>query len=485
MKKIFTLLASALCLVGVGSASAQSLTSYFMEGTYFRTQLNPALTTTRGYFNIPAVSGTGINVVNNFLSVDNFIYQRDGQLVTALHKSVSSDEFLGRLPDINRLNANINTNILSVAFYTKKIYWNLGVNARVDANVNLSKDIFTTLKTLGNGTYDLSDTSVNANAFLETYLGTSFRVCDWINIGLRFKFLVGLANVQTEIDQMELKVEDEVISTQLRGSLRGNAIFVDQSRVQPGEDVDGEGIAELFNFNSASYMLNNVKSYGVALDLGAEFRLLNDHLKLSAAITDLGVIKWSPKTHIVADAEMSMSFVGYDVSPDGDLPIQGDGIGFVQGEKQTKGYSTMLTYSVNLGAEYNILRNKIAFGLLAHSKFNNGYLYTELTASVNFRPLNWLTATVSHTFLNRQKPGVFGAALNFHPKGINLFVGLDYIGTKWVMWDDTIKIPYDMKSLNLYAGVGFNFGRPKYMRAEQIAKREARKQARKEARKNR
>jgi hypothetical protein len=41
-----------------------------------------------------------------------------------------------------------------------------------------------------------------------------------------------------------------------------------------------------------------------------------------------------------------------------------------------------------------------------------------------------------------------------------------------------------MKSLNLYAGLGFNFGRPKYMRAEQIAKREARKQARKEARNN-
>lgn len=478
MKKIFILLASALCLVGVGSASAQSLTSYFMEGTYFRTQLNPALTTTRGYFNMPVMSGTGVNVVNNFLSVDNFIYQRDGQLVTALHNSVSPNEFLNRLPDVNRLNASINTNILSVAFYTKKMYWNLGVNARVDANVNLSKDIFSVLKTLGNGTYDLKDTSIDANAYLETYLGTSFRVCDWINIGLRFKFLVGLVNAHTDIDQMRAVVSPDGVSAELRGAVRGNAIFVDQSRVKPGEEIDGE----LFNFSSANYMLNNVKSYGVALDLGTEFRLLNDHLKLSAAITDLGVIKWSPKTHIVAEATGEFGFNGYNVSAQ-ELDMTSE-FEFVQGAKQTKGYSTMLTYAVNLGAEYNILRNKIAFGLLAHSKFNGGHLYTELTASVNFRPLNWITATVSHTFLNRQKPGVFGAALNFHPKGINLFVGLDYIGTKWVMWDDTIKIPYDMKSLNVYAGLGFNFGRPKYMRAEQIAKREARKQERKEARKN-
>ena len=250
MKKIFILLASALCLVGVGSASAQSLTSYFMEGTYFRTQLNPALTTTRGYFNMPVMSGTGVNVVNNFLSVDNFIYQRDGQLVTALHNSVSPNEFLNRLPDVNRLNASINTNILSVAFYTKKMYWNLGVNARVDANVNLSKDIFSVLKTLGNGTYDLKDTSIDANAYLETYLGTSFRVCDWINIGLRFKFLVGLVNAHTDIDQMRAVVSPDGVSAQLRGVVRGNAIFVDQSRVKPGEQIDGE----FFNFSSANYM---------------------------------------------------------------------------------------------------------------------------------------------------------------------------------------------------------------------------------------
>lgn len=479
MKKIFTLLVAALSLACVGTASAQSLTSYFMEGTYFRSQLNPALAPTRGYFNIPVVSGTGVNVVNNFLSVDNFIYQRDGELVTALHKSVSPDEFLGRLPDVNRLNASINTNILGVGFYTKKVFWNIGLNARVDANVNLSKELFSVLKTLGNGTFDLHDTSIDANAYLETYLGTSFRVCDWINVGLRFKFLMGLANAHTDIDTMRANVTPDGVTAELQGIVRANAIFVDKSRVEPDEPVN----ADLFNFSSVNYMLNNVKSYGVALDLGAEFRLLNDHLKLSAAITDLGVIKWSPDTHIVAAAKGNFGFGGYNVSAE-ELEMTSE-FEFVQRAKQSKGYSTMLTYAVNLGAEYNILRNKIAFGLLAHSKFNGGHLFTELTASVNFRPLNWITATVSHTFLNRQKPGVFGAALNFHPKGINLFVGLDYIGSKWVMWDENIKIPYDMKSLNLYAGLGFNFGRPKFMRAEQIAKREARKQARKEARKNR
>lgn len=477
MKKIFILLASALCLIGVGSASAQSRTSYFMEGSHLRGQLNPALTTTRGYLNIPYLSGTGVSLTSNFLSVENFIYQRDNQLVTALHGSVTADEFLGRLPDVNRLSADLNTNILSAGFYTKKIFWNLGVSARLNANVNLSKDVFSILKTLGNGTYNLSDTSLNANAFLEAYLGSSFRVCDWINVGLRVKFLVGIADIHTEVDTMSAAVTPDKVSAQLRGAVRGNAIFFDASKVQPG----GEFTEDVVNINSVNDILKNVNSFGLGLDLGAELRLLDDHLKVSAAVTDLGFIKWSHKTHLVASATGDFEFTGYNISAD-EMGAGGD-FELLQGEKQTKGYTTMLTYAANIGVEYNILRNHIAFGLLAHSKFNGGHLSTELTASVNFRPLNWITATVSHTFLNRQKPGIFGAAINIHPKIVNIFVGMDYIGTRWVMWDDTTKIPFDMKSLNVYAGVGFNFGRPKYMRADEIAAREARKAERKEARK--
>lgn len=475
MKKIFILFVAALSL-GVSSVVAQSRTSYFMEGSVFRTELNPALTTTRGYFKIPAIGAVGVDLTNNFLSVDNFIYQRDGQLVTALHGSVTADEFLGRLPDINRLNANVTANILGVGFYTGKVFWNIGLNSRVNADVNLSKDLFSVLKTLGNDTYDLKDTSISMQAYLETYLGSSFRVCDWINVGLRLKFLIGLVDAHTEIGVMQANVTPDNVSAQLRGTVRGNAIFVDQDKIKSGEVID----AEMFNFANATEMLKSVKSYGVALDLGAEFRLLNDHLKLSAAVTDLGVIKWAADNHIMASATGDFNFSGYEILPkdaeEGEQ-IFDSNFEFVMGDKPAKGYTTKLTFGANLAAEYNFLRNHMSVGLLAHSRFNGGYLYTELTTSLNLRPLNWITATVSHTFFNHQKPGVFGAALNIHPKGINFFVGLDYIGSKWVMWDDTIKIPYDMKSVNLYVGLSSNFARPKFMRAEQIAKKQARKEA--------
>ena len=102
--------------------------------------------------------------------------------------------------------------------------------------------------------------------------------------------------------------------------------------------------------------------------------------------------------------------------------------------------------------------------------------YSELTASVNFRPLNWITATFSHTFLNNNRLGVLGFALNIHPRALNIYAGRDFIDTSWVK-GPTIKgvqppLPRYQKSLNAYVGLGFNFGRPKFMRAEKAKKRE-------------
>ena len=54
MKKIYTLIAAALLATG---AAAQNPTAYFMEGSTFRSQFNPAFAPLRGYVNIPAIGG--------------------------------------------------------------------------------------------------------------------------------------------------------------------------------------------------------------------------------------------------------------------------------------------------------------------------------------------------------------------------------------------------------------------------------------------
>lgn len=454
MKRLLIALLTLTVVMVNEHAVAQSSTSYFMEGSYFRTEMNPALRPTRGYLALPGMSGIGVDVSSNFLSVDNFFYKNGDNVVTALHSSVASADFLNKLPNIEKLGIDLNVNILGVGFYSKHTYWNVGINVRSQSDIALSKDLFRALKTLGNGTYNLSDTSISSNNFAEVYVGSSFPVCKWATVGVRAKFLLGIANASTDIHEIVADVSPESITARLRGTVRANGILFDSSMAHPGEKID----TDVIRTNDIGFLLGNVRSFGAAIDAGFEFNLLDDHLRVSAAITDLGFIRWHKKSHIIAKADADFYFNGVNLDTgDADLDSNFEA---TWSDTPTKGYTTMLNYSFNVGVEYTILRNRISFGLLSHTEFCNSLKFTELTASVNFRPLNWLSATFSHTFLNQNKPGVFGFALNIHPSVINIFVGADYLDFNMVKYKN-IPIPRNMNSISLYAGIGFNFGRPK------------------------
>lgn len=480
MKKIAILLVAAFALLGVNTANAQSRTSYFMEGSYFRTEFNPALVPTRGYIMLPGLSGLNLNVGTNFLSLDNFIYERNGQLVTALHRDVTTEEFLGNMPKNLKVTANVNMNLLGVGFYTKKMFWNVGANLRCDNNLVISPDLFRVVKSLGNGTHDLGSTSLNANEYVEAYVGTSFPLFKWLTIGVKGKFLVGLANARAEFNKLYLTINEDIVTAQLDGEWRANAPILNNEPLARGGDV---AFNDLLNM-TPDYILDNLNNIGAAVDFGVEMRFMNDHLKVSAAVTDLGFIKWNKNTHIGGRATGGFEFSGVTVTDAGveadDIirPIDGaeDFINLEDGIMRGTydGYANRLTCSLNAGVEYNMLKNKIAFGLFSQTKMLNtttsSTYYSEITASVNLRPMNWVSATVSHTMLSHNDAGIFGAAINFHPALFNLYLGVDFIDTNYVnLFGNTdvfLPIPRKAKSLNVYAGVAFNFARPKHLRPE-------------------
>ena len=100
MKRIYVFLATLLLASGV---AAQNPTAYFMEGTTFRSQFNPAFAPLRGYVNIPGLGGIDINASGN-LAVDKLLYPRNGKLVTLLDEAVSTRQALSGLNADNLLN---------------------------------------------------------------------------------------------------------------------------------------------------------------------------------------------------------------------------------------------------------------------------------------------------------------------------------------------------------------------------------------------
>ncbi len=447
MKKIVLIFASMLVAL---SASAQLRTAYFMDGSYFRTDMNPALIPTRGYVALPAISGTGVTVGSNFLSVDNFFYNRDGETVIALDSRVSESEFLGKLPEINKFGINADVNILGIGFVSKGIFWNFGVKARVNGDLSIDKDVFRMLKQLGNNTYDASHTSVDVSAFTEIYLGTCLSVTDWLRIGARLKGLIGVANLSMSETKTSAVVSSDEVAGMVRSNLRLNGVMVN-----PNYPVGSNIVIE--DLMDWSLVGQNIKSGGFGVDLGAEARLFKEKLRVSAAITDLGFIKWSGKTKAMAEHHSYFNYRGVDFDS-GETDID-SGSSTLSAPSDGEGYTQRLNCVLNLGAEYNLLNNHIAVGLLSHTEFRATHTISELTASVNFRLGSSFTTTVSHTFCGRNRAGIYGFALNAHPAGFNFFVGMDYIDSKYVKVAGKFPVPKFAKSLNFYFGLGFNLGK--------------------------
>ena len=454
MKRFF----SAILLLGAmfiaQSSSAQLKTSYFMEGSYFRTDMNPALAPTRGYIALPLLSGFSAGVYSNYNSYENMYYEQDGVYVGALNSSVPADEFLSKLPNQCVQALDINLSLFKLGFYTLHgTFFNVGANMRVNYNTVIPKEYFKMVKGENEESININNMSIDLDQYLETYAGTAIRLGENITVGARFKFLIGLQNCTLNVN----KLTGEGDNFSIHGDIKMNSVMFDSSQY----NGDPDNIAMLDE--SFSNIKDNLHSFGGAIDLGAEVRLFEKKLKLSAAITDLGLITWSANTGM-------MGSINYEVTEDMSSEELLD-MEVLNMPSKLSNYTTRLTTNVNIGAEYNFLSNHFAVGVLSHTRLYRNAIATELTTSFNVRPTNWMTFTASHTFLNGNTPGIYGAAVNIHPRAINIFFGMDYISnTKNTtnfeptsMSEINQMLSPKATSYNFFVGVGFNFGRPDFL----------------------
>ncbi|GCB33088.1 hypothetical protein KGMB02408_00330 [Bacteroides faecalis] len=84
-------------LIGALPVNAQFLrTSYFMEGTHYRQQLNPALAPTKGYFNLPIIGAMNATVSSTSLGYQDII-----DIIDDGDDFYTNPDFLGRLKNNN------------------------------------------------------------------------------------------------------------------------------------------------------------------------------------------------------------------------------------------------------------------------------------------------------------------------------------------------------------------------------------------------
>lgn len=468
-----------LMMICTFSANAQFLrTSYFMEGTHYRQQLNPALAPTKGYFNLPIVGAFNVSVGST-----TFGYQDIMDIIDDGNDFYTKPDFLNRLKDNNKLNVNLSTEILSAGWYSGKNFWSFNVGLRTDIGANLTRNMFTFLNQMEtiednwrNSAYDISGQQLNIQAYTEIGVGLSREINDRLTVGARAKVLLGIGNMELKLNQVamsaNLPTEADIATWQNKletGSMTPAEIqqLKDQfnnyhANLNVGAElkssfkglnlVEEEGKDYISDFDFESGDLG-IAGYGFGIDLGASYKVL-DNLTVSASILDLGFLSWSKEATKIASANpegIDIKGSTYVSSIDPNNPqtaldalnnalnnLQNDANNYMNRvtsgdvldyemlqlkvDEAKESRKSRLASTLVLGAEYGLFNNKLAFGVLSTTRFVQPEAMTELTLSANYRPKSWFNVALSYSAIQSAGKS-FGLGLKVGP----LFIGTDYM----------------------------------------------------------
>ena len=116
----------------------------------------------------------------------------------------------------------------------------------------------------------------------------------------------------------------------------------------------------------------------------------------------------------------------------------------------------MLGMTAHIGAEYRMpFWKPLSVGALGTARIDGPYSWFEGRASLNFAFLKWLSFSGSFAYSTFGES--YGAALNIHPKGMNLFVGIDSFKPLFNMTGHYI--PVDSFNTNVTFGLNIAFGK--------------------------
>lgn len=407
MKKISIAIA-ALLLTATVSVAQTFHQALFLDGYRLAYRYNPALQNEKGFLSV----GQFESLSRNNFGAASFLYPGDGEVLTALHPSISADQFLSSLPNDCYMNGSINYNIFSYGWRHGNGYSTIEANVRAAYSASLPKEIFAIAK-LGTAkmNYDLSGFGLSAAAYAEIAYGYSYKINDWLSVGGRAKLLVGIDKVNYNVNRLDMTMSGDVYKADIEANLdltsRWNKMRTDE-----------EGYLNLTSL-SAKDKWKLPSGAGLALDLGIVATPV-DGLTLSASLLDLGGILWYYGN--AGRSKGNITFTGVDGLTiedieEGRIAEQFNGVKdeFLNSLKlKAEGDKVALEsipFNVNCGVRYDLpFYRPLAVGATAGYFHLSGMNYREVRGSLAWNHFPWLGITANGG-IGTYGP-VWGAAVN-------------------------------------------------------------------------
>ncbi|MCD8265918.1 MAG: DUF5723 family protein, partial [Prevotellaceae bacterium] len=359
---------AALALGCTAAALAQDglRSAYFLDGYTYQHRMNPAMAGERNYVSFPFVLGNINAGAQGTVGVSNFLYKLPGgQLTTFMHESVDANSFLSGLKGKNKVNADLTYNIMSAGFFKWGGFNTVELNLRSSTSMSIPKDMFEFMKlgmSSSNTYYDIGNLGLSSMTYAEIALGHSRKVLDNLDVGAKVKVLVGLAQASVKMKDLTVRMTDEEWEVHSKGEMSVGLKGLEMpTKAEAGASYDDEkNEGDLISWDDIDMGSYGLNGGGLAFDLGATYKFRDD-LEFSAAITDLGFIKWGAST-VANTADDTWTFDGFhEVGMTGDkddkLDDQMDDLGdqlsdFFNFHKtnKTKGKARALGATLTLGA---------------------------------------------------------------------------------------------------------------------------------------
>lgn len=477
--KIYLGLLILITIYSLPSKAQFLRSSYFMEDTHYKQQLNPSLLPKSNYINFPL-----LGAINTTISSTSFSYRDILDIINNSDNFYTNPDFMRRLKDKNNLNINVSTELLSAGWYRGKNFLSFNIGLRTDIGASVTKSMFSLLNEMNTDTehwrksnYNINNQQLNLNTYGEIGLGYARQINERLSIGGKMKIILGIGNMNLKVNNVMMnanlpddsrinqlqdpnylsgintpekinRLKNEIesyyahlsVDARMESTSKGLNLVVDEER----------GYISKFDFNSKNL---GISGYGLGLDLGASYKI-SDQLKVSASILDLGFIRWSKNATKVALANPKGIHIEgkkytNDIDPNniiGSIESIETNMGLLQNDANEymdrvngskmfnyemlqlqagetgKTRKSVLASTFVLGAEYGFFQNKLGIGVLSTTRFIQPHSLTEVTLSANYRPKSWFNTTLSYSAI--QSAGrSFGLAFKIGP----VFLGTDYM----------------------------------------------------------
>lgn len=221
----------------------------------------------------------------NNVGASAFLFPSGDKLVTGLHSSVTAEEFLGGLKQVNSMFGQVDYNLVSYGWKASSGgFHTIELGAKVNYGLSVPKEVFHILKSgTAQSPYNLSSLRAFGNLYGEIAYGYSFPLSDSFSLGGRIKLLMGLNSVDLVARQLALSTTED----QYRLDLDADIDLTSRSKKL---GVDGSGYLDYTSFTGKG-KLGAPTGGGLAVDLGLVWKPFKG-FSLSASVLDIGGIFW-------------------------------------------------------------------------------------------------------------------------------------------------------------------------------------------------